>query len=81
MNQEVELAVAQLVPGSRKIEGRAGNFPQPQGIAIELPRSSEIGDGETDMMERLHLDHGWSKSTKIWVTFGLSCCMAGMDEA
>jgi hypothetical protein len=58
MNDEVELAITQLVPSSLEVERRARYLPKAQNVGVESFCPREVGDGDADVVERLDLDHG-----------------------
>src|SRR5919198_687096 len=56
-DDQVKLAIAELVPGPRKVEGRAGDLLQLEDVAIESLGPLEVRDRDAHMVDGLDAQH------------------------
>src|SRR6185436_21147202 len=58
VQDDVQLQVAaQAVPDAREVEGRPGNFLEPQGVRVELAGLGDVSDGDAHVRELLEQAH------------------------
>ena len=51
VHDQVQLPVAELVPGAAEVERRTRKLPESENAAVELLRARQIRDADADVME------------------------------
>jgi hypothetical protein len=57
MHDEVELPIAEAVPGAGEVERGAGDLLQPEDLGVEAPGALEVGDVDADVVQGVR-SHG-----------------------
>ena len=53
MHDQMQLAIADLIPGAAEVEWRTRQLPQAEDTAVKRFRASSVGHADADVMKRL----------------------------